>query len=94
MSTDLATYKASRGNTEYIITEGNDGVVYCTCPGWKFKKNCKHLLDWQLNGGAGAARTLVPPALAAEAHDKATEHFDDDAKLNAALNTAVNMLKG
>ena len=31
----------------YEIRVGKDGVVYCTCPRWKYTKNCKHLEMWK-----------------------------------------------
>ena len=44
MSTILETnYSSSNPSRTYDIIEGDDGVVYCTCPGWKFKRDCKHL---------------------------------------------------
>jgi predicted nucleic acid-binding Zn finger protein len=42
----LATIKSSKGNREYQICQGQDGIVYCTCPAWRFskgEKTCKHL---------------------------------------------------
>ena len=50
MAKVLETFSGSNGNT-HSITEGDDGVVYCTCPGWKFSKvrpkTCAHLQAWE-----------------------------------------------
>jgi predicted nucleic acid-binding Zn finger protein len=38
----------SNGN-EYTVKQGRDGVVYCSCPAWKFQRKpaaqrtCKHV---------------------------------------------------
>ena len=37
---------SSNPGKTYDIKEGNDGVIYCTCPRWKFAKTCKHLKEW------------------------------------------------
>lgn len=41
----LAEYPSSSGKQVWEIREGDDGVVYCTCPGWRFhsRRWCKHL---------------------------------------------------
>ena len=37
----LGTFKSSRGNTLYKVTsKGN--LIYCTCPGYYYRKACKH----------------------------------------------------
>ena len=47
MSTRLAEYTSSRNpGKKYYIIRGDDGVVYCNCPGWRFRKDCKHLRDY------------------------------------------------
>jgi len=42
----LQTYPSSSGKTTHEVREGGDGVIYCTCPGWRFNKHCKHLDMW------------------------------------------------
>ena len=37
----LGTFKSSRGNTLYKVTsKGN--LIFCTCPGYYYRKACKH----------------------------------------------------
>ena len=37
----LGTFKSSKGNTLYkVTTKGN--LIYCTCPGYYYRKACKH----------------------------------------------------
>jgi len=33
----------SRAGVWYEIREGSDGVVYCNCRAWCFRKTCRHL---------------------------------------------------
>jgi hypothetical protein len=44
----LATYPSSSSNTIHEVRQGDDNVVYCTCPGWRFhnKRWCRHLEDY------------------------------------------------
>jgi predicted nucleic acid-binding Zn finger protein len=38
------------GTTSYTVKKGQDGVVYCSCPAWRFQKvaaahrSCKHIV--------------------------------------------------
>jgi hypothetical protein len=47
----------------YELIEGADGVVYCTCPAWKFgKRPCRHMKEWEeavASGGAKFVRKVV-----------------------------------
>lgn len=65
MSEVLAKNASSSNPSKiYEVIRGGDGVVYCTCPGWKMRKDCKHLKAF--HGGntpptpAGVATTLKP----------------------------------
>lgn len=37
-------------NTDFKIAERDDGVIYCTCLGWKFSRSrpreCVHMKKW------------------------------------------------
>lgn len=54
MSTILATYPSkSNPAKSYNVVEGDDGVVYCTCPAWRMQGGdtnsrppCKHIRDY------------------------------------------------
>lgn len=43
----IGTFPSSDGSKTYEMYRGKDGVVYCSCPGWKFSKerprSCKHM---------------------------------------------------
>jgi hypothetical protein len=96
MSTVLAEYAPSKGGgSNYSIVMGNDGVTYCTCPGWKNRKNCKHLLDYTLQGGMMATIKLNTEETASVRETvQGSQVFDDDQKLNDAIAMATQMLKG
>jgi hypothetical protein len=52
----LGHIASDSGGPSYAIKRGRDGVVYCSCPAWKFSKGnktCKHL-----RGMADGTRTL------------------------------------
>lgn len=56
----LATNPSSSNpNVVYRILKGGDGVIYCDCPGWKMRKDCKHLKAYHTSSGTKA----TPPAL-------------------------------
>lgn len=50
---------SSNPNNKYYIMRGSDQVVYCTCPGWRNTKNCRHLKEYHAETGS----TPVAPAL-------------------------------
>lgn len=37
---------STRSTTFYQIRRGGDGVIYCTCPGWRFRGTCSHLQEY------------------------------------------------
>jgi len=46
--------KTNPDKTYYIVRGKRDGVVYCTCPGWRMSspdqvggKSCRHLKTWK-----------------------------------------------
>ena len=50
MGTTLKTVVSSSNPGKfYAIMEGADGVIYCTCTGWKMRKTCKHLDAYHRN---------------------------------------------
>lgn len=56
----LATYPSSSNpSISYNIIRGGDLVIYCSCPGWRNTKNCKHLKAYHAANGSQPA---VPPA--------------------------------
>jgi hypothetical protein len=62
---------ASKSNPSksHEVRRGADGVVYCTCPSWRFQKNspsnrtCKHIESWKANTvvGGQTLSTLLGP---------------------------------
>ena len=62
MSTILSTVASSSSDKTYNIVRGADGVVYCTCPAWKFQRltaegrTCKHIKSW--SAGQLATRNI------------------------------------
>lgn len=46
----IRTWPGSKLGVEYEMREGKDGVIYCSCPGWKFSRerprSCKHMVKW------------------------------------------------
>lgn len=39
---------ATNPNKKYQVLMGSDEVTYCSCPGWKMSKKCKHLVAWAM----------------------------------------------
>ena len=59
----LATNPSSSNPAKsYSIIKGADGVIYCDCPGWKMRKTCKHLEEFNSNVPAPAPGTLPAKA--------------------------------
>lgn len=46
--TTIGSFPSSSSDAVYTVTQGDDGVVYCNCPAWKFQRLapaarvCKH----------------------------------------------------
>ena len=55
---------SSNPSKSYEIRRGGDGVVYCTCPSWRFQKNspsartCKHIEGWKRNTSVGGVSLM------------------------------------
>jgi hypothetical protein len=57
----LATNPSSSNpSVVYRVLRGGDGVIYCDCPGWKMRKDCKHLKAYH---AANGSQPIVTPAL-------------------------------
>lgn len=72
---------ASKSNPSksHEVRRGADGVVYCTCPSWRFQKNspsnrtCKHIEMWKSStmvGGVSLASVMGPGPVAVRAPRK------------------------
>ena len=35
--------KSSKGNKEYLVQMNNSGSMECTCPGYQFRRSCRHI---------------------------------------------------
>ena len=50
----------SNRDRKYDLVQAEDGVVYCTCPAWRFSKerprSCKHLRMWAERVGKGGRK--------------------------------------
>ena len=91
MSIPLATYESSRGHgLQYNVIRGDDGVIYCNCPGWKNRRNCKHLLDYTVNNAKNAV-SVDNDIKEALTSNVAT---DGDQKSADAVSIAISMMKG
>ena len=48
MSRTIGQFPSSSSDKVYTVTEGDDSVVYCNCPAWRFQRlapamrSCKH----------------------------------------------------
>ena len=47
-SVERIEFNGSKGNTYYVTVE--DGITQCTCPGYKYRGNCKHVNEVIANG--------------------------------------------
>ena len=59
--TDAYPFVSSGGSTVYETLRYNDGFVSCNCPGWIFRKNCKHARE--VHAGRAVATTLSLPRM-------------------------------
>jgi hypothetical protein len=72
----LQVVNGSNGKT-YEIRRGDDDVIYCTCPAWRFRRTCKHLQAYEITNPIPAYRFDAP-------------HTDD---LDTAISQAIALLK-
>ena len=35
--------KSSKGDKEYLVQLNNSGSLQCTCPGYQFRRSCRHI---------------------------------------------------
>jgi hypothetical protein len=64
---EVTSTHESRPDRHYQIRLGSDGVTYCTCPGWRFRRTCRHLDEYnQVRSG--------------ERYDTANMHVDLEAE--------------
>ena len=35
--------KSSKGDKEYLVQMNNSGSLQCTCPGYQFRRSCRHI---------------------------------------------------
>ena len=35
--------KSSKGDKEYLVQMSNSGSLECTCPGYQFRRSCRHI---------------------------------------------------
>jgi hypothetical protein len=58
---------ASKSNPSlsHEVRQGADGVVFCSCPSWRFQKNsptnrtCKHIEQWKSETKVGSGLSLL-----------------------------------
>ena len=95
MSITLATYESSRGQgLQHTVMQGSDGVVYCSCTGWKFKKNCKHLLDFTINKAQNALQVFdKQDRESSEERKQTVNQLDGDHKVADAVQIAIQMMR-
>ena len=90
MSEILKEYPSkSNPSKSYQIIQSNDGVVYCSCPAWKFaggdtsKRWCKHL-EMYTNGVADDTKKKFKEAVIS----------GSDVTLDAVTQEVIRQLKG
>ena len=61
----LASFPSkSNPSISHTVSRGKDGVVYCSCPSWKFQHNspanrtCKHIEQWKAETKVGGVSLL------------------------------------
>lgn len=91
MSQLLAKYPSSNGRSIYEIIEGKDGVVYCTCLGWRNRKTCKHLLDWTLRGGLSAKEVFQAQSIE---EMRGVQSINEETTIEEAIKIASKLIKG
>lgn len=83
----LATYPSSSNpNVSYNIIKGADGVIYCSCPGWKMRKMCKHLVAY---GSPSQSPTILPAISANKTTKPSKFKFEDFASSTKSIQADV-----
>lgn len=58
-------WPGSKPGTTYDLLEGADGIIYCSCPAWRFSrekpKSCKHMVEWAETITRNGAAFAIPP---------------------------------
>ena len=50
---------ASNPAVTHEIRRGGDGIIYCTCPAWRFRRTCRHLDNYLIRSGEGISRASL-----------------------------------